>query len=396
MGTKLETIEELVNARKECWNAYVEQRKADVIRQKEVKECVMAYGDVQMKYQMQIIGEPETNGYPLYIALHGGGAGETPDMNDSQWEHMYIYYRDGVKNGIYINPRGIRDTWDTHSNKESFPLYDRLIENMIAFQNADPNRVYILGFSAGGDGVYQVAPRLADRFAATNMSAGHPNGASVLNLYNTPISLQVGMKDVEFDRHLVTPEYGRKLDELRVQYKGGYVHQTYVHKLYPHNFYDYALEPQLVLKDPSDWLLSGNEDTKVVDTNAIHFLDQFTRNPLPKRVVWDLSNRASLRSEVTSFYWLKASYEVTQGVIIASYHTDENKIIIEENTTNGEVCILLNEEMVDVFSPIIVETPEKTATILVQPSKEMIELTTAERGDYKYQFVAMISLNDIK
>ena len=33
-------------------------------------------------------------------------------------------------------------------------MYDRLIENMIAFYEADPNRVYITGYSAGADGVY--------------------------------------------------------------------------------------------------------------------------------------------------------------------------------------------------------------------------------------------------
>ncbi len=43
----------------------------------------------------------------------------------------------------------------------SYPLYERLIEAMIVLYNADPDRVYLLGFSAGGDGVYQVAPRLA-------------------------------------------------------------------------------------------------------------------------------------------------------------------------------------------------------------------------------------------
>ena len=33
----------------------------------------------------------------------------------------------------------------------------------------------------------QLAPRLADRFAAVNMSSGHPNGVSLLNLANCPI-----------------------------------------------------------------------------------------------------------------------------------------------------------------------------------------------------------------
>ena len=86
----------------------------------------MEFGDVTMKYGMQIKGDPDENGYPLYIALHGGGGSDTPDLNDSQWMQMATYYGKNVKQGIYINPRGVRDTWDTHANPESFPLYDRL------------------------------------------------------------------------------------------------------------------------------------------------------------------------------------------------------------------------------------------------------------------------------
>ena len=76
----------------------------------------------------------------------------------------------------------VRDTWDCHFNPESYPLYDRLIENLIAFYDVDPNRVYLMGFSAGGDGVYGVTSKMADRFAAANMSAGHPNGLPLWNL----------------------------------------------------------------------------------------------------------------------------------------------------------------------------------------------------------------------
>jgi poly(3-hydroxybutyrate) depolymerase len=43
-------------------------------------------------------------------------------------------------------------------------MYDRLIENMIIFEDIDPNRVYFLGYSCGGDGVYQIAPRIVLAF----------------------------------------------------------------------------------------------------------------------------------------------------------------------------------------------------------------------------------------
>ncbi len=53
-------------------------------------------------------------------------------------------------------------------------MFDRLIEDMIVFEDVDPNRVYLTGYSAGGDGTYQLAPRMADRFAAAAMMLAIP------------------------------------------------------------------------------------------------------------------------------------------------------------------------------------------------------------------------------
>ena len=97
--------------------------------------------------------------------------------------------------GIYLVPRGLTDTWDIHFQPESYILYDRLIENMILFESVNPDKIYLLGYSAGGDGVYQIAPRMADRWAAANMSAGHPNSVDLRNLAAMPIALQVGQSD---------------------------------------------------------------------------------------------------------------------------------------------------------------------------------------------------------
>ena len=54
-------------------------------------------------------------------------------------------------------------------------LFDRLIADIVLQRDVDPKQIYLIGYSAGGDGVYQFAPRLADHFAAAAMCAGHPN-----------------------------------------------------------------------------------------------------------------------------------------------------------------------------------------------------------------------------
>lgn len=381
--------EAIKEARELLWEEYLEEIKNDETRKAEVENRVMEFGDVSMKYGMQIKGDPDENGYPLYIALHGGGGSDTPDLNDSQWTQMATYYGKNVKQGIYINPRGVRDTWDTHANPESFPLYDRLIENMIAFYNVDPNRVYIMGFSAGGDGVYMITPKMTDRFAAANMSAGHPNGINLANLYNMPIQLQCGMQDAAYDRNKVTAEYDAVLANLADTYGGGYIHNTYIHTQYGHNFYDNHAAEQEVLADLAAWLATGDTTSKMAKTKAVDFVNQYTRNPLPERVIWEFTNRGNQR-DVESNYWLSASMDVKEGVIVASYDKATNTITIEENTANGEVTVLISEDMLDVFAPITVKTPTDTYEVNVTPDYELLKSTTYERGDANYQFVASI------
>ena len=94
-------------------------------------------------------------------------------------------------------------------------MYDRIIEDMVVLKNADPNRVYLLGYSAGGDAVYQIAPRMADRWASACMCAGHPNGAGIINLAHVAMLLQVGEMDFAFNRNIVAIEYGDRLKKLQ-------------------------------------------------------------------------------------------------------------------------------------------------------------------------------------
>lgn len=387
-------VEQIKEARSSVWNEYVENATNDETRLSEKKDRAMDYGEVTMKYGLQVVGDRDENGYPLYIALHGGGSSDTPDVNDEQWLQMVSYYKRYLKNGVYVNPRGVRDTWDCHANPESYPLYDELIENMILFYDVDPNRVYILGFSAGGDGVYLVAPRMADRFAAANMSAGHPNGTSVVNLYNTPIMLQVGEFDSAYDRNKVTAEYDALLTDLNTLYEGGYEHKAYIHTGYGHNFTDNAPADQSVIADNAAWLSDGDNTSVLADTYAIHFLNNYTRNPLPHKVVWDLGNRGDQRS-VESFYWVSAPYTTNDGILVISYDTDANTVTVESNTLNGDFEILLNEDMVDVFSPVTFITPDGTFTQSLSLSMDTLRETTLERGDSSYQFVVRIKYSEL-
>lgn len=72
-------------------------------------------------------------------------------------------------------PRAPEDVWDMWFKDY---LEDFILEITHAFvinDLVDPNRVFLTGYSAGGDGVYHLAPRMADFLAGAAMMAGHPN-----------------------------------------------------------------------------------------------------------------------------------------------------------------------------------------------------------------------------
>ena len=414
-------------------------------------EYTLTHQGNTMRFLMNCVGYPNENGrYPLFITLHGGGEGD-PGFNDGQWLQMYEYYQGAVKNGIYVACRGITDTWDLHFRPESYPLYDRLIQVMIRLYQADPNQVYLLGFSAGGDGVYQIAPKMADRFAAVNMSSGHPNGVSLRNLSNCPISIQVGVRDYYSQsalRCVRAAEFERVLANYREEYGFGYDHQVLVHVPAGHNFNDQfgaddvweeqekdaALEEVLTdpaaYADPSvvpamyerfmdafDELIGSDDDslsyypanenpsfdqaiedivhnefhldTVRKDASAVRFVTGFIRNPLPKTIVWDLSTRAPLR-EITSFYWLRADHSVNQGVIAAALTGDNTITVTPDETVNGDFSILVHPAMLDVSRPIHLLTPNGEFQVMVHPSEDMLRASMRETGDPELAWVAEI------
>lgn len=177
----------------------------------------VSVGAARMRFVARRIGSPPEGGYPLYVALHGGG-GAPAAVNDQQWRHMQSYYADSISQGIYVAPRGVTDNWNLHFDGVSCALYDALIEQMIRREGVDPDRVYLMGFSAGGDGVYQIVPRMADRFAAANMSAGHPNGVPATNLYQVPMLLQMGARDSAYGRNRAAAQHWVQLQTLQADH----------------------------------------------------------------------------------------------------------------------------------------------------------------------------------
>jgi hypothetical protein len=131
---------------------------------------------------------PRVGRFALDLDARGGGA--PARVNDQQWRNQIRLYQ--PRAGIYVAPRAPSNTWMLWHEGHIDPLFDELIATYVAARGVDPDRVYLLGYSAGGDGVYQLAPRMADRFAAAAMMAGHPNETLPDGLRNLPFMIFMG------------------------------------------------------------------------------------------------------------------------------------------------------------------------------------------------------------
>ena len=470
----------------EVWNDYVSPirpteteviEKGTDLHVPNLKYYNIKYNDtVGLQYTLEIYGDQPLSGYPIFISLHGGGSGDRTE-NDKEWSVMATgFYRNNVqeyvKQGVYIAARGLtrkdqQDTWNLHFNSESYFLFQKLIRNLLfkkpleakdakdgqlnanAVHFADPNRVYILGFSAGGDGVYRLATVLSDRFAAASMCAGHPGGSVLSNLANVPICLQVGQWDGdenperEASRNVVTAQTAMELRRLQSYDHGYYIYDMFLHPTTfhlrddnnrSHNSWEadhLTTAPRRVIREWDQIRLWHDEkmriatDDKLVlelkNTCAVDWVSQRNRNPLPRFVTWDVSPRKAdepepiLPTEWAGYrfsYWLAVKTATAQEKFTAlknSGTTDPNLVIrafcnparnvVWIQQTPIPVIILLNDHIIQDFTkPITILygwLRERSLQVTVAQDYLVQSRTLYARGDPEFIFSATILFDPV-
>ena len=347
----------------------------------------------QMEIAVQQIGKPGKNGYPVYINLHGGGTGDL-DIQKEQFAIMRDYPPEGLTSALYIVPRGIIAGGEEHYWPESFKFYDRIIEDAIVFHNADPDRIYLMGFSSGGDGVYAVTPLMSDRFAAAEMSAGYPSHFMFENLYNTPFRVRMGELDSAYSRNTTAAKVDGILNSLSARY-GGYKYQTLLYVGNGHNDWNETSNGRSRVytgKNVEKWLNGQQASVSTVSSRSVDWLKQYTRDPLPKRVVWNTDAYASLR-KTRGLYWLDRDGLLDNVTVVASYNKGNNTITVEEcDAEQGTLKILLNPDMLDVFRPVCVKVGGSQVTVTPIVSRRIMEATLAVRGDPEMIFTSEIDI----
>ncbi len=325
----------------------------------EAKAMAFTSGENVLRVKERVFGEAPEGGHSLWISMHGGG-GATAAVNDQQWGNQIRLYE--PEEGIYVAPRAPTDTWNMWHQGHIDGLFERMIESYVTLRGVDPDRVYLLGYSAGGDGVYQLAPRMADRFAAASMMAGHPNETKPDGLRNLPFLIYMGGNDGAYDRNKIAGQWKSSLAKLHEADPGGYEHRVTIYPGKPH------------------WM-DGE------DKSALPWMAKRTRGAWPKRVVW-------LQDDVTHtrFYWLG---------VVADDATQRTRVVAEARgqtirITSSDVprlTLYLHDRLLDLDRPVTVTWNDKIAFQgAVKRTREAIEVSLAQRADPQLAATALLTV----
>ena len=339
-------------------NIYNDFKKEIIVtRSGEMEDRVIELKDKKIKFDIKHFGEQGEDGWSLFISLHGGG-GTTESENNRLWNRHKTLYE--LEDGILFTPRSPSNTWNMWFQSHVDTFFNRIIQNMIAFHNVDPNKIYIMGRSAGGDGIYQVAPRMADRFAAAAMSAGHPNDSSPLGLRNTAFTIHMGENDSLYNRNDMAVKWGNDLRKLNEEDPEGY---RYYIKIY---------------KNKGHWMDN-------LEASALDWMSDFIRNPYPSKVVWKQGNVLHKR-----FYWLR-NEDPSFGDLIDCNIDDQ--IITVLSSSSSKITIQLNDDLVDMDREITVNyLGRQLFKGFVYRDIDIIERSIREYGDPKSVYYGEIRL----
>lgn len=322
---------------------------------------VITYDTFSMRFEYKIFGDAPADGRSLYISLHGGGNAPA-GVNDKQWSNQQNLYKPAE--GVYVAPRAPTNTWNLWHEDHMDTIIDKLILDAVINAGVNPDKVYLMGYSAGGDGTFQLAPRMADRFAAAAMMAGHPGDAQIVSLRNLPFTLFVGGKDAAYNRNGLVALFGHQLDSLQKKDPRGYTHDLHVYEENGH------------------WM-------EHKDTIALPWMAKFKRNSSPEKIVWKQDDRTH-----EYFYWLGVAKGVKDKEVIAAIK--DNKITIEKND-NDTLIIYLNDQLADLDKKVTIQyLGKKIFDGKVTRSKAIIYETAEKRKDPGYIFCTKMIITNGK
>ncbi len=351
--------------RRIAWEAYRQSPALEASRE-DFAQRQVRYGKHLSPYAVKQVGVRPASGWPLFIAMHGGG-GVPPEVNDSQWKHMQIYYRDHSEVGgyLYLALRAPNDSWNGFYDTYVYPLVSSLVEQFLAFGEVDPNKVFVMGYSHGGYGAYAIGPKMPDRFAAIHASAAAPTDGETTarTLRNTQFTAMVGDKDTAYGRYDRNLKFRAELQALRGQ-------RT--------DIYPAAIQ-----------VIEGNGHTGLPDRDKIVEMYPAVRNPVPTELTWSLTDEV-----ITDFYWIHCGAPAKKREIDAQIHGNSIKITLSPEVP--EITVFVDQRLIDFEKPVALEINGKPLPARrLRPSLRTLCQTLERRGDPELAFSAAVTASPV-
>lgn len=352
----------LADVRQCAWDAYLQSPSA-LARREDYLANRVTYQEHTSPYAVREVGTRGPHGWPLVIAMHGGG-NAPQELNDSQWKVMQTYYHDHPEHGgyKYLALRAPNNTWNGFYDNYVYPLIENLIAQQVALGDVDPNRVFLIGYSHGGYGAFSIGPKLPFRFAAIHASAAAPTDGetAAANLFASRFTFMVGEHDEAYGRRERCLAFAEKLRTLR-----GDRIDTYPCELFDQKGYHHSGLPD------RDWLAN---------------MTPLTRNPLPREVTWELTDPT-----VDDFYWLSVDHP-DKGQWVKA-RLEPKSIHLSSSGVRG-LTVWLDERLGLADGPVTVEHNGQSREISAVPSLVNLADSLLRREDIDLACFRRLDLSD--
>jgi predicted esterase len=301
-------------------------------------------------YTVKRVGKKPKGGWPLFIAMHGGG-GAPKAVNDSQWEHMKIYYRDqdSVEGYLYIALRAPNDVWNGFYDNYCCPLVANLIRQQVLFADVDADKVFIMGYSHGGYGAFFIGPKMPDRFAAIHASASAPTDGTISakSLRNTRFTFMIGENDTAYGRRERCEKFAKEIDALRKENPGDY---------------PVAMEFQ-----------KGFGHGGLPDRDKIKDMYRYQRQPMPKHLTWEPTDPF-----LKDFFWLSID-KPARGQSV-DVKIEGNKAVVRADKVE-QFSLCVDRRLVDTEQPLELIVNGKASRVKLTPTFSTLCESILRRGD---------------
>lgn len=307
-------------------------------------------------------GELPSDGYPLFLFLHGSGSDSNLEWTTClSWAQTF---NDGPS--AYFAPRspqgGTGTRWFQPSKQAK---WEQMLRQALIQDNINPRKIYVAGISEGAYGSQRLASFYPDYLAGAGPIAGGEflYDCPPENLANIAFTLHTGALDASYARDLLTKRVDDILNGLESAHPGYYVHKVELEDGVGHSCDYTKTTPWLVgytRKATPAYFHYENFGMGDINGEARRYRDAFynirilepsdDRSDPMARTAYEMEiNGNNIDLEVRNVT-LTVNEPVTPPTGTVSIGVDKSYA----KATSGRVRIYLNGDLVDLAQPVTV------------------------------------------